>query len=348
MTTDQGPLSTPPAAGGGTTMQAVVQDVYGEAGVLRVEEVARPVAGPGEVLVRVQAAGVDRGVWHVMAGLPYPIRLAGFGLRAPRARVRGLDLAGVVEAVGPGVTDLHPGDEVYGIGAGTFAEYATAPVAELARRPARLTAVQAAAVPVSGLTALQAVRDHGGVQPGQSVLVIGASGGVGSFAVQIAKALGATVTGVCRTDKVDLVRSLGADAVLDHTRQEIDARGVRYDVVLDIGGNRSLRTLRRVLTPRGRLVLVGGETGGRWLGGTDRLLRAMVLSPFVGQQLRSFIASENAADLEVLSGLIESGAVTPAIDRTFPLRETPAAVQRLLGGDVRGKVVIDVAGPAGG
>jgi NADPH:quinone reductase-like Zn-dependent oxidoreductase len=249
----------------------------------------------------------------------------------------------VVVAVGEDVTTLHPGDDVFGFGAGSFADYAAAPAAELAQKPMNVTFVQAAAAPVSGLTALQALRDHARVRPGQRVLVIGASGGVGTFAVQIAKAFGAEVTGVCSTGKVDLVRSIGADHVIDYQTDDALTRGdQRYDVVLDTGGHRSLRELRRALTPRGTLVLVGSETGGRWLGGLDRLLRAMALSPFVGQQLRGFVTSQNAADLVVLAHLIESGAVTPAVDRTHPLGEAPVAVARVRDGRACGKVVIDV------
>jgi NADPH:quinone reductase-like Zn-dependent oxidoreductase len=327
----------------GTTMRAVVSDVYGEApDVLRVEQVERPTAGPGEVLVRVAAAGVDQGVWHVMAGLPYPIRLAGYGLRAPRTRVRGSNMAGVVEAVGAGVTSVRPGDSVFGIGDGAFAEYAVAPDKKVARTPAGLPLQVAASVPVSGITALQAVRDHGRVQPGQRVLVLGAGGGVGSFAVQIAKAYGAVVTAATSPSKTDMVRALGADTVLDYTREDVTDGRERYDVVLDVGGNRTLRQLRRALTPRGTLVIVGGETDGRWLGGTQRLVWAMLLNPFVGQSLRSFVASENAADLAVLAGMIESGQVIPAIDRTFPLAEAVAAITHMREGSARGKVVLDI------
>ena len=326
-----------------TTMLAMVQDEYGEAeDVLRLEQVDRPRIADGEVLVRVSAAGVDRGVWHMVAGLPYPIRLAGFGLRRPRNRVPGMDVAGRVEAVGKGVTKLRPGDEVFGVSVGSFAEYARAKESTLLRRPENLTAEQAAAVTVSGLTALQAVRDHGRVQSGQKVLIIGASGGVGTYAVQIAKAFGAEVTGVSSTSKVDLVRSIGADRVIDYRVEDIDNDGQRYDVILDIGGNRSLRRLRRALTPRGTLVITGGETGGRWLGGTDRQLRAGVLSLFVGQKLGTFIASQNAADLAALTEMLRSGEVTPAIDRTFPLSEAPAAIRYLLDGKARGKVVLTV------
>jgi NADPH:quinone reductase-like Zn-dependent oxidoreductase len=323
------------------TMKAIVQDEYGEAqDVLRLEEIDRPVIGDDEVLLRVHAAGVDRGVWHFMAGLPYPIRLAGF--RAPKTRVRGREVAGRVEAVGKGVTTLRAGDEVFGIGEGSFAEYARATQDKLAPKPKNLTFEQAAAVGVSALTALQGLRDHAHLQPGQQVLVIGASGGVGTFAVQIAKAFGADVTGVCSTTKVDMVRSLGADHVIDYTLEDVADAGQRYDVILDTGGNRSLTHLRGALTPRGTLVLVGGETDGRWLGGTDRVLRALLLSPFVGQKLNAFICSENAQDLIALTELIESGTVTPVIDRTYPLSETPAAIQYMQEGHTRGKVVINV------
>jgi NADPH:quinone reductase-like Zn-dependent oxidoreductase len=324
-----------------TTMRAAVQDAYGDVEVLRVEDVPRPQIGPREVLVRVRAAGLDRGVWHLMTGLPYPVRLAGYGLRAPSNRVRGRELAGRVEAVGADVTRFAVGDEVFGVGEGTFAEYARAEEGKLAPLPAGLTPVQAAALPISGQTALQAVRDRGKVRPGQHVLVIGASGGVGSYAVQVAKAHGAEVTGVSSTSKLDLVRSLGADHVIDYTRSELPADS-RYDVVLDTGGNRPLRQLRRALATRGTLVIVGGETGGRWLGGTDRQLRAMALSPFVRQSLGTFVASENAPDLAVLAELVEAGSLTPAVDRTFPLEEVPAAMQHLLEGRARGKVVITI------
>ncbi|MBC7441201.1 MAG: NAD(P)-dependent alcohol dehydrogenase [Ramlibacter sp.] len=324
-------------------MNAIVQDEYGDAGqVLRLERIPRPEIGDDEVLVRVRAAGVDRGVWHLTAGLPYPVRLA-FGLRAPRTRVRGLDVAGIVEAVGGKVTWPRPGDEVFGIGQGTFAEYARCRADKLAPKPQRLSFEQAAAVPVSGLTALQGLRDHARVQPGQKLLIIGASGGVGTFAVQIAKALGAEVTGVCSTAKVDVVRSLGADRVVDYTREGIADAGRRYDAVLDIGGNTPLGTIRRVLTPRGTLVIVGGETDGRWLGGLDRQLRALALSPFVGQKLGGFLSSENNRDLTVLTEFIESGQVTPEIDRTYPLTEVPAAIRHMTDGRARGKVVIAVA-----
>jgi NADPH:quinone reductase-like Zn-dependent oxidoreductase len=325
-------------------MTAIVQDRYGAApeSVLRLADIARPMMRDDEVLVRVHAASVDRGSWHIMAGLPYPIRLAGFGLRRPRYTNPGRNLAGTVEAVSVGVTGFRPGDEVFGMSTGTFAEYATARTGKLARKPANLSFEQAAAVPVSGSTALQAVRDRGRIRPGEKVLIIGASGGVGSFAVQIAKAYGADVTGVCSTAKADLVLGLGADRVLDHTADAGTDDGFRYDVILDIGGNTPLSRLRRALTPRGRLVIVGGETGGRLLGGSSRQVRAQLLSPFVRQTLGTFVAAEKSADLDALRDLIEAGTVTPAVDRTYPLAETAAAIRHLLDGRARGKLVVSI------
>ena len=327
----------------GTTMQAIIQENYGEAeNVLRFGQAGRPAVGDGEVLLRVHAAGVDRGVWHLVAGLPYAVRLAGYGIRAPKAPVPGREVAGRIEAVGGDVT-LAVGDEVFGIAEGSFAEYARARAGKLAPKPSNLTPVQAAAVPVSGLTALQAVRDRGHVQAGQQVLVIGASGGVGTFAVQIAKAYGADVTGVCSTAKADVVKSIGADRIIDYTREDIADGGRRYDVILDTGGNRPLRQLRRALTPRGTLVIIGGETDGRWIGGSDRQLRAVTLSPFTSQHLSTLLCSENKADLIALTEMIESGQVTPVIDKVYPLSETIAAVRYMRDGHARGKVVIDIS-----
>jgi NADPH:quinone reductase-like Zn-dependent oxidoreductase len=328
----------PPVAA--DAMRAVVQDAYGEADVLRLAEVERPTIGDDEVLLRVHAAGVDRGVWHLMTGRPYPVRLMGYGVRAPRNPVRGREVAGTVEALGAGVTNLPIGQEVFGIAEGTFAEYVAARADLLAPMPANTTVEQAAAAPISGLTALQAVRDAGHVQRGQEVLVIGASGGVGTFAVQIAQAFGARVTGVCSPAKADLVRSLGVERVIDYTREDITDDGRRYDVVLDTGGHRSLTHLRRALTPGGTLVIVGSETGGRWLGGFDRSLRAPLLSRFVSQNLTALTASENGDDLLVLAGLIGSGQVTPVVERTYPLAQTAAAVAHMSGGRARGKVVV--------
>ncbi|MCW7941322.1 NADPH:quinone reductase [Streptomyces hygroscopicus] len=325
-------------------MKSIVQDRYGAAPeeVLRLAETVTPAMGPDEVLVRVHAASVDRGTWHAMAGLPYPVRTAGFGLRRPKISNPGRSLAGTVEAVGADVTGVDPGDEVFGIGGGAFAEYACVRPGKLSLKPANLSFGQAAAVPVSGLTALQAVRDQGRVRAGQSVLIVGASGGVGTFAVQIAKAYGAEVTAVCSASKADMVRAIGAERCIDYVREDFADGRDRYDVILDIGGNRRLSHLRRALTPKGRLVIVGGETDGRWLGGIDRQLRAHLLSPFVGQKLGTFIASENAADLVAIREIIESGKVTPVIDRTYPLSEVAAAVRHLLDGRTRGKLVITI------
>jgi NADPH:quinone reductase-like Zn-dependent oxidoreductase len=326
------------------TMKAIVQDEYGTAAedVLRLAEIARPTIGDDEILVRVRAASVDRGTWHIMTGLPYAIRVAGFGLRRPKAINPGRSVAGTVEAVGKDVTRFQRGDEVFGIGEGAFAEYARAPENKLAPKPANLTFEQAAAVAISGLPALQGLRDRGRVEAGQTVLIIGASGGVGTFAVQLAKAFGAEVTAVCSTSKVEMVRSLGADHVIDYSRDDFAAGEQRYDVILDIGGNASLSRLRRALAPEGTLVIVGGETGGRWLGGSDRQVRALLLSRFVGERLTTFISSENHEDLLVLKELIESGKITPVIDRTYPLTEAPQAVRFLESGHARGKVVITV------
>ncbi len=326
------------------TMKAIVQDEYGSApeDVLRLAEVARPSIGDDGILVRVRAASVDRGTWHVMAGLPYPMRLAGFGLRRPKALNPGRSVAGTVESVGKDVTAFKPGDEVYGAAEGVFAEYAVAEAKRLALKPANLSFEQAAAVPISGMTALQAVRDQAKVEAGQKVLIIGASGGVGTFAVQIAKAYGAEVTGVSSTAKVDLVRALGADHVVDYSQEDPSDGEHRYDAILDMGGNRRLSQLRRALTPGGRLVIVGGENGGRWIGGFDRGIRAQLLSPFVGQKLGSLMASENSEDLMVLRDLLEAGTITSAIDRTYPLADVPAAIRHLIDGHARGKVVITV------
>lgn len=323
-------------------MKAIVQDTYGSADVLTLRDIDKPVIADNEVLVQVRAAGVDRGVWHLMTGHPFPIRLAGYGIRVPKYPVPGMDMAGVVETVGANVARFRPGDEVFGIGKGTFADYARAPENKLAHKPANVSFEQAAVTAISGLTALQGLRDHAHVQKGQKVLITGASGGVGSFAVQLAKAFGAEVTAVCSTTKVDMVRSLGADHVIDYTRDDFATGAQHYDVILDIGGNSSLSRLRRALTSNGTLVIAGGETGGRWLGGYDRQLRAVMLSPFVGQKLRTFVCSENNEDMTVLSELIESGEVIPAIDRRYPLAEVPKAIRYLEEGHARGKVVITI------
>jgi NADPH:quinone reductase-like Zn-dependent oxidoreductase len=324
------------------TMKAIVRDKYGSPEVLELRDIHKPEITDDEVLVRVHAAGVGRDVWHVMTGLPYPIRLAGYGLRAPKNPIIGSDVAGVVEAVGKNVSRFQPDDGVFGIGEGSYAEYVCAREDKLAPKPANLTFEQAAVVAICGLTALQGLRDHGRVEPGQKVLLIGASGGVGTYAVQIAKAFGAHVTGVCSTKKVEMVRSIGADHVIDYTQEDFAEGEQRYDLILDIGGNSSLARLRRVLTLRGTLMIVGGETDGRWLGGTDRQLRALMLSRFVGQKLGTFVSSENHEDMIVLKDLIESGKLTPVIDRTYPLSETPEAIRYLEQGHARGKVLITV------
>jgi NADPH:quinone reductase-like Zn-dependent oxidoreductase len=323
-------------------MKAIVQDTYGSPDVLQLREIDKPVVGEDEVLVRVQAAGVDQGVWHSVAGLPYLFRIAGIGVRAPKNPVPGLDVAGRVEAVGGSVTLFQPGDEVFGTCRGSFAEYASARADRLGPKPAKLSFEQAAAVPTSGATALQAVRNKGKVRPGQRVLVIGAGGGVGTFTVQLAKAFGAEVAGVCSTTKMELVRSIGADRVIDYTREDFADGRNRYDVILDIAGNRSLSHLRRALAPEGRLVIVGGEGGGKWFGGIDRQLRAQVVSLFVRQKLGTLIATARKEDLEELRGLVEAGRVTPVVDRTFPLSEVPEAIRYLRDGHARGKVVITV------
>ncbi|SEC14910.1 NADPH:quinone reductase [Amycolatopsis tolypomycina] len=326
-------------------MKAIVQDRYGNPGVLEPRDIARPAPGPGEVLVRVHAAGVDPGVWHLTTGQPYLVRLLGFGLRRPKNSVRGLDFAGTVEQTGEGVTKFHPGDEVFGECAGAFAEYAVAKADRVAGKPARLSFEQAAAVAISGCTALQGLRDAGGVRPGQSVLVIGAAGGVGSFAVQLAKTFGAEVTAVCSTGKVDLVRELGADHVVDYTCADFTDR--RHDLILDTAGLRSLAHLRRALAPRGTLVIVGGE-GGKWLGGIQRVLRAAVLNPFVKQRLRGLISTVRGTDLEVLRETIEAGPLTPVLDRTYPLADAVAAIDHVHRGHSAGKVVLTLGsrGPA--
>ncbi|HET7351313.1 MAG TPA: NAD(P)-dependent alcohol dehydrogenase, partial [Marmoricola sp.] len=274
-TAAQTPATSSPSTPEAARMRAVVQDRYGDTDMLRQELVPRPEPGDGEVLVRVHAAGLDRGTWHLMAGKPYLMRIAGLGFRGPKDRVLGRDLAGTIVAVGPGVSDFAVGDEVYGVGRGSFAEYAVARTDRLAPKPKRLSFEQAAVVPISAGTALTAVTDKGHVEAGQRVLVIGASGGVGSYAVQIAKALGAEVTGVASTAKLELVRTLGADHVLDHTRQDFARTGATYDLILDIGGNPSIARLRQALTPHGTAVIVGGEGGGDLTGGLGRNLRAL-------------------------------------------------------------------------
>lgn len=331
---------TDPHTNGPTTMRAIVQDRYGSLDVLTRAVIHRPEPGEHEVLLRVRAAGLDRGTWHLMTGQPYLMRVIGFGFRRPKNRVPGLDAAGTVEAVGPGVTRFAVGDEVYGVARGSFAEYAVAQEDKLARKPANVSFEQAAVVPVSGLVAQRGLVDVGRLKPGQKVLITGASGGVGSYAVQLAKALGAEVTGVSSGSKADLVRSLGADHVIDYAREDFADGSRRYDLILDIAGNPTLRRLRRALTPQGTAVILGGEQGGRVTGGFGRTLRAPLLSPFVGQRLAMVTADENGRDLERLTALIEAGQVAPHVDRTYSLDEVPEAMARLIDGEVRGKVAI--------
>jgi NADPH:quinone reductase-like Zn-dependent oxidoreductase len=336
---------TPPAEGSaapsGQTMRAIVQYQYGLADALHPATVAVPDIADNQVLIRVRAAGLDRGTWHMATGLPYPVRAVS-GWRAPKNPVPGLDVAGTVAAVGAAVTRFAVGDEVFGFGKGSFAEYAVAAESLLALKPADLTFEQAAAVPVSGVTALQALRDAGKLKAGQQVLVTGASGGVGSYAVQIAVAMGATVTGVCSGAKADLVRGLGAETVIDYAREDFAASGRRYDLIVDTAGNPSLKRLRRALTSGGTAVIVGGEHGDRWTGGLFRPIGGMLLSLFSRQRFVMFMARQTAADLERLSELIVSGEVTPSIDRTYPLEQMPVAIGRLDAGEIRGKAVITV------
>jgi NADPH:quinone reductase-like Zn-dependent oxidoreductase len=321
------------------TMQAIVQDAYGSADVLRLARIARPEIRDNEVLVRVHAASVHIGDWHVMTGLPYLLRVVGFGFRAPKARIRGIDVAGTVEAVGQNVRRFQVGDEVFGTCDGSFAEYAAAPEDTLVLKPANLTFEQAAAVPTSSAAALQALR-AGEIKSGQQVLLVGASGGVGLFAVQIAKSFGADVTAVCSTTKVDLVRSVGADHVIDYTREDFTQSGQQYDLILVMGGNHSLSQLKRVLRPGGTLVPVGTEEGNRWVGG-KAWIRAMLLSRVV-RHLRPLASEPNQADLEFVTELIEAGKITPVIDRTYPLERVPEAMRYLKAGKARGKITITV------
>jgi NADPH:quinone reductase-like Zn-dependent oxidoreductase len=332
-------------------VKAMTQDRYGSADVLTLEEIDKPAVGDDDVLIRVRAAGVGPEVWHLMTGLPYFVRLMGPGLRKPKARVVGRDVAGTVEAVGKDVGEFRPGDEVFGSCRGAFAEYACAGAGSeagvggdgvLAPKPANLTFEQAASVPTSAITALQGLRDAGAIQAGRAVLVIGASGGVGTFAVQLAKVFEAHVTGVCSTAKVDLVRSIGADEVIDYTREEFADQGRRYDLILDTAGRRSLSHLRRALAPRGTLVIVGGEGGGRLTGGFERQLRAALISPFLGQRLHSLVAVDRRKDLLFLKDLIEAGMLTPVIDATYPLNEAAKALADADEGHGRGKKVITV------
>jgi NADPH:quinone reductase-like Zn-dependent oxidoreductase len=324
-------------------MKAIAQDTYGSADVLELRDIEEPVVGDGDVLIRVRAAGAGPDVWHIMTGKPYIARPS-LGFRRPRIPVRGWDVAGTVEAVGANVTEFRPGDEVMGVAEqGSFAERAITQPDKLVRKPARLSFEQAAAVPVSGVTAIQTMRDKAEVQPGQRVLVIGAGGGVGTFLVQIAKAFGAIVTGVASTSKLELIRSIGADDVIDYTRQDFTDGSQTWDVIVDTAGRRPLRELRRALTPKGTLVIVGGDGGGAWTGGFFRgMIRGPLVSMFVGQRLGAINSKVTKEDLEAVADLIESGAVTPVVGKTYPLREAPEAVRVLETGHAEGKLVIAV------
>jgi len=321
-------------------MKAIVRETYCAPEDLQFRTVDEPAIGDDDVLVQVVAAGVDQGVWHLVTGLPRSIRLAGFGVRKPKNQVPGMDVAGVVVEVGANVTRFRPGDEVFGVGASTYAEYASVPERNLVAKPANVSFPDAAAVPNSALAALQGLR-KGDVQSGQRVLVIGAAGGVGSYAVQLAAEAGAHVTGVCRTEKMDFVGSLGADDVLDYTRQEITDGGRRYDLILDTGGNRALRELRRALTPTGTVVIVGAEVGG-WRQGIERQILGLLLNPFIRQNVRSYMSGPNEADLRALADRLADGTLRSTADRTFPLADTGAAICYMRDGRVRGKVVVTV------
>jgi NADPH:quinone reductase-like Zn-dependent oxidoreductase len=322
-------------------MRAIIQEAYGSPDhVLELRDIDKPAIKDDEVLVEIHASAVAGDDWHLMQGEPYAARLV-TGLRRPKHRVPGRDVAGRVEAVGAAVTGLRLGDEVFGWCDGAFAEHVAVPAGQLAGKPTNLTLEQAAVVPISGFTALQAARDVGRVQPGHHVLVIGASGGVGTFAVQIAKALGATVTGVCSTTNTELVRSIGADHVIDYTLDDLAADARVYDVVIDLVGNLALADVRRALKPNGTLVLVGG-TGGRWFKGTHRFIGALLLTPFVRQRLRPLIHQDRRRDLETLKELIEAGKLTPVVSAHFPLAEVPDAIRHFAQGHARGKVAITV------
>jgi NADPH:quinone reductase-like Zn-dependent oxidoreductase len=327
-------------------MKAMVHDAYGSPDVLELREIDRPAYHDDQVLVRVRATAVNPPDWAGVHGVPYVVRAA-FGLRKPRSGVRGTDLAGTVEAVGRNVTRLQVGDEVFGRGAsGTFAEYAVAPAEHLVPKPANLTFEQAAAVPMSGLTALQALRDAGRLRPGQKVLIVGAGGGVGTFAVQIAKSMGAHVTGVCSTSKVDLVRSLGADHVIDYTQEDFTRGDERYDLLLDNVLQHPLSRLLRALSPKGTLVPNGGQFYKRWIASTGvMLIKAPLLSLVVSQKIRVCNESPCQDDLLVLKELMESGKVTPVVGKVFPLGRTPEALRHFGEGHARGKVVITVSRP---
>ena len=327
----------------GNPMRAIVYCDYGSPDVLKLEDVEKPTPGDDEVLVRVRAASVNPLDWHYMRGTPYIMRIEA-GLRKPKVTRLGVDFSGTVEVVGRNVKQFKPGDEVFGGRTGALAEYVSVREGRVVLKPANLTFEQAASVPIAAITALQALRDKGKIQPGQKVLINGASGGVGTFAVQIAKSFGAEVTGVCSTRNVNMVRSIGADHVIDYTQQDFTKSEQRYDVMLDNVGNHSLSACRRVLSPNGKYVLIGGggPNDGRWIGPLARVVNLLVLSRFVSQDMGMFLSQLNKEDLTVLRDLMQAGKVTPVIDRRYKLSEVPEAIRYLEGGHARGKVVISV------
>ena len=330
-------------------MKAIAYEAFGSADVLELKEVRKPDVEPDGVLVRVRAASANPYDWHVMRGVPYVARLMGVGLRKPKDSVLGTDVAGEVEAVGNAVTRFRPGDEVFGfVGSGGFAEYVSAPEKLLAVKPANLSFQQAATVPLAAVTALQGLRDAGEIRSGQKVLIVGASGGVGTFAVQIAKWYGADVTGVCSTRNLEMVHSIGADRVIDYTREDFTRSGQKYDLIFQLAGTAPPSACRRVLTPKGRLVLSSGDSPGRVIGPVGRIIKAVLLSPFIGQTLRPFVAKPSSDDLQFLRELIEAGSVTPVIDRTYPLSESADAIRYLETGRAQGKVVISVSARSNG
>ncbi len=337
-------LSQTPNPSGAPRMKAIVYYNYGSPDVLRLEEIEKPAPKDDQVLIRVRAASVNPLDWHFMEGSPYIVRLMGVGLIKPKVAQLGVDFAGTVEAVGKNVTQFKPGDDVFGGRTGAFAEYVTASADGVVLKPSQLSFAQAASVPIAASTALQGLRDKGKIQPGQKVLINGASGGVGTFAVQIARSFGADVTGVCSTRNVDLVRSLGANQVIDYTKEDYTQSGQRYDVILDNVANHSLLENRRVLNPKGKYVLIGGGgvNDGRWIGALARPLKALVLSRFVSQDMGMMLAELNKEDLTVLSNLMQAGKVKPVIDRTYTLSQIPEALRYLEEGHARGKVVIDL------
>jgi NADPH:quinone reductase-like Zn-dependent oxidoreductase len=331
-------------------MKAIAYEKFGSADVLELSEVRKPDVERDEVLVRVRAASPNPWDWHFMRGLPYIARVVGgVGVRRPTKSVLGTDIAGKIEAVGSDVTRFRPGDEVFGfVGGGGFAEYVSAPEGLLALTPVNLSFEQAATVPLAAVTALQGLRDAGEIRPGQKVLIVGASGGVGTFAVQIAKWFGADVTGVSSTRNLELVRSIGADSVIDYTREDFTRGGQKYDLIFQLAGTASPYACRRALTRTGRLVLSSGDSPGRFIGAVSRIIKAALLSPFIGQTMRTLATKPSSEDLQFLKGLIEAGSVSPVIDRTYPLSEAADAIRYLETGRARGKVVISVSARTNG